>query len=136
MLFNFGSTGCDNVAKAGKAAQARKAPLPINRMRTKSCQTNLSKLLPWLAGHPLQGGDLPEELVPRLCWASQQYGSSRDVVDHACLCADLGALADVQVPAIAAWPPTWTKSSSTVEPAMPTWATITQQRPSRTLCPI
>ena len=67
-------------------------------MRTESCQTNLSKLLPWLAGHALQGGDLTEELGPRLCWTAQQYGSSRDVVDHACLCADLGTLADVQVP--------------------------------------
>ena len=39
-------------------------------------------------------------------------------------------------PAIAAWPPTRTKSSRTVDPEMPTCATMTQHRPRRTLCPI
>ena len=39
-------------------------------------------------------------------------------------------------PAMAACPPTWTKSSSTVEPEMPTCATMTQHRPRITLWPI
>ena len=39
-------------------------------------------------------------------------------------------------PAIAACPPTRTKSSSTVEPEIPTWATMTQHRPRITLWPI
>src|SRR4051794_35471479 len=38
--------------------------------------------------------------------------------------------------AIAACPPTCTKSPSTVEPAMPTCAAIAQHQPRRTFCPI
>src|SRR6476660_6830183 len=52
-------------------------------------------------------------------------------------CAPISApCPTLRCPAIAACPPTRTKSSSTVEPEMPTCATMTQHRPRITLWPI
>ncbi len=84
----------------------------------------------------LERGHLPEELVSRLGGASEQSGVGWRVRDNAGLRADLCPHPMCKWPAMAAWPPTWTKSSSTVYPDMPTWATMTQQRLRRTLCPI
>ena len=52
-------------------------------------------------------------------------------------CAPTSAPSPIRrCPAMAACPPTRTKSSSTVEPEIPTCATMTQHRPSKTLWPI
>ena len=50
---------------------------------------------------------------------------------------DLGAVADRQHGHLTAvWPPITTKSPMRVDPAIPTWPTMTQCRPISTLCPI
>ena len=54
--------------------------------------------------HALQGGNLPEELLPRLGGAADHSSARGYVRHHARLCRNPGTLADVQVPGYARLP--------------------------------
>ena len=46
---------------------------------------------------PLEGGNLSEELVPGLSWATEQDGVRRNIRDYASLSTNLCTLSNVQM---------------------------------------
>ena len=86
--------------------------------------------------HTFQSGYLSEEFHSRLRGTAEQHCAGRYVGNHPRLCANLRPLPDPQVPSHGSLAADLNEILKDRGAAIPTWATMTQQRPSRTLWPI